>query len=241
MFEYGKKPTIAIQNRCRAGVELGCDLGKTVDALQTQLDRDFFPAWGRSANLVLLESESRFPRGVWQLLIVESADDPGAEGYHELTEDGLPIMYVGVKDTLSAGDKVSVTVGHEVLEGIIDPAINVSVENALGHTYGVEVCDAVECDEYLIGGVPMTNFQTPDWFIEIPADLHGGARFDHLALCKKPFEIRDGGYMPVKLHGRWTQQLAPRQRRFKYSRRQAMRVMGGKHAAHAAAIAGKAA
>src|ERR1700722_17500615 len=110
MFNRDQKPTIAIQNR--STVELGYGLSAMVDALQVHLDRDFEPVWGRGAKLVLVRREHRMPSGSWHLFIVDKTGEPGAEGYHDLTEDGFPVMYIDAKATLNAGDKIPVTICH---------------------------------------------------------------------------------------------------------------------------------
>jgi hypothetical protein len=233
-FDVGGTPTIIVINK--ALTPIGYDLGKTVAALQKHLDDDFFPIWGARANLQIVDPTAATPDGVWQLLVVDSAAEPGAEGYHELTNDGFPLMYVGVKDTLGAGDKVPVTMCHEIDEGLIDPAINVSIYDSDGNEFGAEVCDAVETDEYLIDDIPMSNFQTPAWFEGFRKP--GDCKFDFMGLCKHSFEIREGGYMPVKKRGRWTQifgsMKSKEQHKRRSRRRMVLRRMGGKysHEAH---------
>jgi hypothetical protein len=230
MFDYAAIPTIGIQNR--STIDLGYDLAETVAALQTHLDRDFLPVWGRTAHLKIIPIGAGIDAGMWQLLIVDSADEPGAEGYHDLTLDDYPVMYVGVKDTLSAGDKIPTTICHEIDEGLVDPAINAIVEAPDGVEWAAETNDAVETDEYLIGTIPMSNFQRPAWFM---GNLKpGSTMFDFMGLCTRPFEIRSGGYMSVKRHGKWTQIFGSRESKEQHAkrsrRRHTLRTLGGRHA-----------
>ncbi len=125
MFDYGTTPTIAVQNR--STLDLGCDLAALIEAAQIHLDRHFFPAWGRKATLRLIGEGEDMPAGAWHCFFVDKTEEPGAEGYHDFTSDGFPVLYIDVSATLGAGDKVSVTFCHEIDEAIVDPAVNVEI------------------------------------------------------------------------------------------------------------------
>ena len=63
---------------------------------------------------------------------------PARRGYHDLTTTGLPIGKVFAKTTFDAGDLVSVTLSHEVLETLGDPDINLIVQKG-SRAYAYEV------------------------------------------------------------------------------------------------------
>src|SRR5262249_59248999 len=121
------------------------DVKKMADAIQVQIDRDGTPAWGIPAKLTVVPHGQKPPSGMWWQTIFDTADQAGALGYHDLTSAGLPIGKVFAKTTLDAGDRVSVTLSHEVLEMLGDPDINLMVQKG-PRGYAYEVCDAVEDD-----------------------------------------------------------------------------------------------
>jgi len=159
------------------------DVKKMVDAIQVQIDRDWTPAWGIPAKLTVVPHGQKPPSGMWWQTIFDTADQAGALGYHDLTSAGLPIGKVFAKTTLEAGDRVSVTLSHEVLEMLGDPDINLMVQKG-PRGYAYEVCDAVEDDSlgYDINGVRVSDFVYPQYFETF---WHkGAAKFDHLATSR---------------------------------------------------------
>ena len=107
----GGPPTIACINK--ATVDMGVDFDALIPALQKFLDHCFVPIWGTPATLIKADKPVK---GAWTMVFLNNADDPEAEGYHDLTKNGLPLSKVFVKATLKAGDKVSTTACHELAE-----------------------------------------------------------------------------------------------------------------------------
>ena len=147
-FDQGKFPTIAFVNL--AETPLGVDLGKLVAALQKQMEKDFVPVWGYPARLYVTDKPKN---DEWQVVFLDDADAANALGYHDLTKNGQPISKVFVKTTIAAGQKVSVTASHELLEMMIDPGAQLWAQNTDGRFYAYEMCDAVENEEYTIDGI----------------------------------------------------------------------------------------
>jgi len=144
------------------------------------------------------------------MLFLDDADDPTALGYHDLTSDGLPLSKVFVKSTIDDGQKVSVTASHELAEMLVDPGIQLGAIGPDGKTwYAYEMADAVEREEFEIDRVAVSNFVYPAWFEGFRPP--NSAQFDYLGTCKRPFELRPGGYMPVFRDGNWTQIFGPEQ------------------------------
>ena len=197
-FDRGQIPTIACFNQ--ATVPLGVDFDKLVATLQQFLDQIFVPVWGTPASLV---KTTGFRKGAWALAFLDAADVANALGYHDLTPDGLPLSKVFVRTTLGAGQKVSVTAGHELAEMMVDPAINLCSTGPNNRMYAYETADAVEEEEFQLNGVALSDFVYPSWF-EI-FRKPGSTRFDHLNKVNRPFQILPGGYMPVFVNGKWTQ------------------------------------
>jgi len=189
-FGQGKFPTIAFVNL--ANTPLGVDLGKLVAALQKQMEHDFVPIWGYPAKLYVTDKPKA---DEWQVVFLDDADAANALGYHDLTKNGQPISKVFVKTTISAGQKVSVTTSHELLEMMIDPGVQMWAQNTDGKFYAYEMCDAVEDEEYLIDGISVSDFVHPSFFESFHKPR--SVQFDHLNKVSQPFQTLQNGYQIV--------------------------------------------
>ena len=197
-FDRGQLPTVACINN--ATTSLGVDFQGLIGALQEYVDSHFAPVWGTPAKLVRSDD---FVAGAWAMVFLDNADVQDALGYHDLTPDGFPLSKVFVQTTLQAGQKVSGTASHELAEMLVDPAINLCATGPQHLIYAYETADAVEEEEFAIGGIAMSDFVYPAWFEGFrKAD---STQFDYLKKVKKPFEILKGGYMSVFKDGKWTQ------------------------------------
>ena len=189
-FNQGKYPTIAFVNL--ATEPLGTDLGKLVSALDKQMERDFVPIWGYPAKLYVTQKPKP---DEWQVVFLDDADAANALGYHDITKNGQPVSKVFVKTTIAAGDKVSVTASHELLEMMIDPGAQLWAQHANGRFYAYEMCDAVEEEEYEIDGVAVSDFVHPAFFE--PWHQPRSTQFDHLGKVAQPFQTLQRGYQIV--------------------------------------------
>lgn len=177
------------------------DISKAVPALQTQVHRDFSQAWGVDADLIFVPKGSTPPPGAWWLVILDNSDVAGALGYHDLTNDGLPLGKVFARTDQENGLQWTVTASHELLEMLADPDINLAayVDRPGGGItlYAYEVCDACEADEfgYTIDGIAVSDFVTPAWFESFRAA--GSTEFDRQKKITKPFQLLAGGYIGV--------------------------------------------
>lgn len=171
-----------------------------VPALQTQVTRDFAPAWGIDANVRFVPKGSKPPSGSWWLVILDNSDQAGALGYHDLTSEGMPMSKVFAKTDQHYGEEWSVTASHELLEMLADPNINLTVfeesKNG-GRLYAYEVCDACESDKfgYDINSVKVSDFVFPAWFESFRKP--GGTQFDFGNHANKPFQLLSGGYIGI--------------------------------------------
>src|SRR5258706_10619360 len=140
MFDTGQPVRIAVVDR--STVPMGVDPHALVVALQQYVDGFVAPAWGTPATLV--ESKDLL-RGHWAMVFLDDADAPGALAYHDLTPDGLPVSKVFVKTTIENHDLVSVSASHELVEMLVDPAINLMTTGPDPKTiYAYESADPVE-------------------------------------------------------------------------------------------------
>ena len=198
-FNQGEIPTIACFNR--ATTALGVDFDALIAAMQVFVDRYVAPVWGTPAKLV---KSKGFVKGAWAMVFLDDADQPGALAYHDLTPDGLPQSKVFVKTTLENNDLVSVSASHELVEMLVDPAINLMSTGPDPKVfYAYESADPVEALSVPVNGIAMSDFVYPAYFEAFHKP--GSGQFDRLKKVKKPFQILSGGYQIIFKNGKWTQ------------------------------------
>jgi hypothetical protein len=181
------------------------DVEAVVDPLQQQVHRDLAPVWGVDADLVFVKKGDQPPAGYWWLVVLDDTDQAGDLGYHDLTDEGLPQGKVFAGTDLQYGNKWTVTASHELLEMLVDPAINLTTmvqssfdpsQNVVGRLYSYEVCDPCEsdADAYDINGVLVSDFVYPAWFEVFPSL---STKFDYQNRIRQQFTLLPGGYMQV--------------------------------------------
>jgi hypothetical protein len=198
-FNTGQVPTIACFNK--ATTPLGVDLDALIAAMQVYVDQHVVPVWSTPAKLI---RSTDFVDGAWAMVFLDDADQPGALAYHDLTPDGWPLSKVFVRTTLRNKDLVSVSASHELVEMLVDPAINMMTTGPDGKTmYAYESADPVEALSFAVNGIPLSDFVYPSYFEVFRKP--GSTQFDHLGKVTKPFQILSGGYQIIFKGGRWTQ------------------------------------
>jgi hypothetical protein len=198
-FDQGTLPTIACFNN--ATVALGVDFDSLIAAMQEYVDAYVAPVWGTPAKLI---KTTGLQSGAWAMVLLDNADQPGALAYHDLTPDGLPVSKVFVKTTLDDKQRVSVSASHELVEMLVDPAINMMTTGPDPKaTYAYESADPVEEESFPVHGIQMSDFVHPSYFevFRRPRSVH----FDHMNLITRPFQILKGGYQIVMKNGKQTQ------------------------------------
>ncbi len=210
-FNQGAVPTIACFNN--ATVALGVDFDSLIAAMQQYIDSFVAPIWGTPAKLI---KTTGLQSGAWAMVFLDNADQPGALAYHDLTPDGLPISKVFVKTTLADNQLVSVSASHELVEMLVDPAINMMTTGPDPKaTYAYESADPVEEESFPVNGIQMSDFVHPSYFEVFRQP--GSIQFDHMNLVTKPFQILKGGYQIVMKNGKETQVFGSKdkEKRFK--------------------------
>lgn len=181
-------------------------------AQQIQITRDYVPIWGSGARCIFVPKGHTIPKGTWQCALLDQSDEPNALGYHDLTDDGLPLMKVFVGDAMRDGLAWTITTSHEILETLADPWIDNTIPitiDGVSYQFAREICDAPEDDQfaYSINGVQVSDFVTPSWF-----DPEGKAPFTFRNTIHAPFTLAEGGYIGVRemlpTPGEWTQRMA---------------------------------
>jgi len=202
-------PSIAVLNKTKNVTNK--EVQSVTTALKVQVVRDFAPIWGINADIKFYANEADVPFDSWKFIFFDDSDEANALGYHELTPDGYPQGKVFVQESVKAGTAWSITASHEMLEILLDPYTDLLVMNQDGKSlklYAYEVCDPVEEDWYVIGGVKVSNFVYPEWFENTAKNPSG--KWDFLGNLKGPFTLSKGGYvsyMEIKSAG-WKQIFA---------------------------------
>jgi hypothetical protein len=211
-FNQGDVPTIACFNQ--AVTPLGVDLDALIAALQVYVDKHVAPVWGTPAKLI---KSMDFVKDAWAIVFLDTADQPGALAYHDLTPSGLPLSKVFVKTTLDDNELVSVSTSHELVEMLVDPAINMMTTGPDAKTmYAYESADPVEAVTFKIDGIEMSDFVYPSYF-EVFRKT-GSVQFSHVNKVKKPFQILAGGYQIIFKSGKWSQVFGSAAKKKKFAR-----------------------
>lgn len=175
------------------------DVQAAIPALQTQVSRDFAPAWRADATLTFVPKGDQPQPGTWWLSVLDNSDQAGALGYHDLTPDGLPLGKAFAGSDKQYGFQWTVTLSHELLEMLADPDMNLTVFDqpsaTTGRLYAYEICDPCEADQYGydINGVLVSDFVHPAWF----QSSRTAAQYDQAGRIKSPLELLPGGYISV--------------------------------------------
>jgi hypothetical protein len=211
-FNQGLTPTIACFNK--AVTPLGVNLDALITAMQAYVNKHVAPVWGTPAKLT---KTTGFVPNTWAVVFLDNADTPGALAYHDLTPAGLPLSKVFVKTTIDNGDLVSVSASHELVEMLVDPAINMMTRGPDPNaTYAYEGADPVEAPSFNVNGIPMSDFVYPSYF-EIFRKPNS-VPFDHLKKVTKPFQVLSGGYQIVFRNGKWSQVFASEAKKKRFGR-----------------------
>ena len=214
---------ISVINACT--VLSDAQIQAAVIDIQTQVTRDFAPRWGVGADIVFVPKRGIADPNSWQIPILDTSDEAGALGYHDMTAHGLPLGKVFAKTDILYGYSWTATLSHELLEMLVDPDCNrtVFIQNRKGgKIYAYEVCDPCEADSqgYRIGSTLVSDFVFPQYFETTIKP--GRTQMDQRGLITKPFQILSGGYLicyDISSGGGWTYVLGEQDTHVSYSAR----------------------
>jgi hypothetical protein len=173
------------------------ELAKVTAALQVQVTRDFAPIWGITATVSAFRQLQHVPPGFMPLVIVASVPD-GHHGVH-YSAGSHPVALVRM------GDGWSQMASHEVLELIVDPWGNRTMPGRSNSPnegqveYLLEICDPCQTQWYLIDGVMVSDFVTPEFYVTSYAT---GLRYSFLGRVQAPRTPLEHGYITWRLTGR---------------------------------------
>jgi hypothetical protein len=187
------------------------EVQRVIRAINRQITEDFEPYWSLGATLRLEGKSTLQPqkqdlpdmRGDAVLYLWDDTDIPGALGYHDTNNRGIPFGFVFTELSASLGENWTVTFSHEALELIADPEVNLLVAGPhpadpaklVFHWY--EMCDAVQSETYSVDDVEVSNFVLPLYFT---GSEETGGRNDFLGRTNNgktlvSFGVNPGGYV----------------------------------------------
>ncbi len=182
------------------------DLVPAASALQTQIIRDFAPAWRRPATVTAYAKLEDMPVDAWPIIVSDTIPYQ-AEGIH-LDKNGAPFSLVKYSASWT------LTSSHEALEMLGDPMGDRlrrggSPKAGQGDVrFLVEVCDPSESEDfaYDIDGVTVSDFYLPSFFDKATT---AGKRYSFTNAIKAPRTILRGGYISWRelTTNHWWQQL----------------------------------
>lgn len=184
-------PSIAVINESSGVAD--ADIQAMLGAFDEQWNRDLAQAWNVESARFAFSPRGQPPvPGTWWVVFLDDSDQARDIGYHDLTNDGLPIAKVFVDLLLADNASISVGASHEICEMAVDPWLNSAYQDARGTFWAGEVCDPVGDEQYAyrIGDVLVTDFVTPTWF----GHAHADRRMDVSHHADAPFQILSGGY-----------------------------------------------
>lgn len=156
------------------------------------------------AKLVRLSGGAPPPAGAFHMILMDHSDEAGTLGWHDDEEGtGIPYCEVFCADALQDGKSVASVLSHEILETLGDPYVEPprKPRTALHRNklYIVELCDAVEGNDYDVGapegrrvGITVSDFCEPSWWA-----LGGGAPYSYRQGVSAPFQLGPEGYISV--------------------------------------------
>jgi hypothetical protein len=166
----------------------GDELAAVAAALQTQVTRDFAPAWGAPAVVAAVAFEA-IPAGYIPLIVQDTMEAVGVNGFHRTRGDDAPYIVVPY------GPSWSLSASHELLRMLADPSGSArrsgpSCMPGQGSVeYLIDVC--APCQDvsaaYAIDGIPVSDFCISAFFG--PSDQGGS----FTGSVRKPFEPAANG------------------------------------------------
>lgn len=201
-FDKGQTPTVCCINKSLHKYDSYGGFPKLIEALQKYVSEYIAPVWGVTCQLKITE---QIDSGCWAMVFMDDPDISDALGYHDLTQDHLPISKIFVKTTINSGDEVSVTAAHEIAEMLVDPGIQLCAIGPKGF-YAWETNDACQADTFTMPGygkIPMSDFVYPAWFEAFRKPK--STQFNHLNTITRPFQLLKGGYISIYYNNRWHQ------------------------------------
>lgn len=183
------------------------DVTQISAALQKQVERDLSPIWGVRATVSAFTDIGDMPHGYWPILIRSGLPREGLAGFHLRDEDKQPYALVEAGATIMA---TALSCSHECLEMLTDAygnrlMVSDSLMNGQGRVkYLLEICDPVQTSSYLVNGLQVADFYTPQYFDPVANPSVG---YSYSGKLTGPRTVLPGGYLSwlVPETGEWWQ------------------------------------
>lgn len=154
-------------------------------------------------HLMFLPKDTPPPLGAWNIILLDTADQAGALGWHDDGSNNIPYAEVFVKTSREDGATWTSVLSHEAIEMACDPFVDpkkVRTVTHNGYVYIVEACDAVQGCDYDVGdpenrkvGVTVSDFCLPSWW---KLGLSGpSSKMSFRSSVASPFELAQQGYI----------------------------------------------
>lgn len=191
------------------------DARRVAGACDYQARAHFQPAWniGVSCAYAGPASTAVIPKGSAIMHLLDTADQPGALGYHDEDGNQVPFGRVFVQTTRQDGERVTAVASHETLELAVNPHISYTAPTGdLSRLYALEVGDPVQGNDYAVG-VAGTNLAVADFVLPSYFDPNTPASqpTSYRGSVKGPFSVAPQGYYSYidlsNVQAGWQQQL----------------------------------
>lgn len=178
---------------------------KALKVMQKNYNLNFAKYWGLRVKLYYSPIKNKtIPTNMWHALLLDTSDEAGALGYHDVNPQNLPQCKTFVTSALLNKADWRVTLDHEILEMRANPYGMKVFFNWVTYDNGQvmkrlvpnEVCDPIEADRYgyFMDGMKLSNFVTPEYydpFTDI-ADMDEHVRYDMNGNITEAFEVEKG-------------------------------------------------
>ena len=183
------------------------DIEPMIAAVEEYAAAQIGPHWDIAVALHQIPAGHPPPTGMWQTVFLDNSDQANDLGYHERTWEGLPLGKVFVATTRRYGQTVSRVFSHEVIEALVDPALNRIVPGP-GTPYAIEVGDPLSLDSQgravlgqLMSGVALPAYYFPNYGTTYDLDGHLTGMI--------PVPAKEGGtFLMWQQNGMWQSQMA---------------------------------
>ena len=174
------------------------ELNAAASAFQKQVTRNFGPIWKVDASIKIFKFARDVPRDYWPVTIRDRIKAEGAVSYHSVNKD-RPFVEVSYRMATESGIHWTSSASHDLLEMLADPYVNRTVKAppiVTGKNYDVfypiQVCDPCAGMSYMIDGVTVSDFSTPEYWN--PGSKKKG-RYSYTGALTRPFQVLPGGYL----------------------------------------------
>lgn len=178
---------------------------KALKVMQKNYNTNLAKYWGLRIKLYYSPLKNKtIPTNMWHALLLDTSDEAGALGYHDVNVQDLPQCKTFVTTALLNRADWRITLDHEILEMRANPYGMKVFFNWVTYSNGTvmkrlvpnEICDPIEADRYgyFLDGTKVSNFVTPEYYDPFTdvSDLDEHTRYDMNGYITEAFEVEKG-------------------------------------------------